>query len=129
MGLRDLYRELPPKHTANQHSHVRRYTNTGHEEAEGHPLRKTTEMTFACKKCRKAFRKDLTDFDEADSFCPYCDNNFMIPAETPETKQLDAIAEGTHEIRLPGSDEKILDSRMMRKEDIPQDLWDELDNI
>lgn len=103
--------------------------NTGHEEAEDHPLRKTTEMTFACKKCRKAFRKDLTDFDEADSFCPYCDNNFMIPAETPETKQLDAIAEGTHEIRLPGSGDKILDSRMMRKEDIPQDLWDELDNI
>ncbi|KAG5366563.1 hypothetical protein CJU89_0996 [Yarrowia sp. B02] len=100
-----------------------------HEEAEDHGLRKTTEMTFACKKCRKAFRKDLTDFDEADSFCPHCDNNFMIPAETPETKQLDAIADGTHEIKLPGQDGKILDSRMMRKEDIPQDLWDELDSI
>lgn len=105
-------------------------TNLGHEESEDHKLRKTTEMTFACKKCRKAFRKDLTDFDEADSFCPYCDNNFMIPAETPETKQLDAIADGTHEIKLPGqSGEAVLDSRMMRKEDIPQDLWDELDNI
>uniref|UniRef100_A0A060SWF1 ARAD1A04070p n=1 Tax=Blastobotrys adeninivorans TaxID=409370 RepID=A0A060SWF1_BLAAD len=58
-----------------------------HEENEDHKLRKTLEMTFICKKCKKAFRKDLTDFDETDSFCPHCDNEFVIPAVTKETKQ------------------------------------------
>jgi hypothetical protein len=35
-----------------------------------HPLMKSTEMIFACKKCKKVFRKDLVDFDESDEFCP-----------------------------------------------------------
>ena len=30
-----------------------------HEEATDHPLLKTMEMAFACKKCKKAFRKDM----------------------------------------------------------------------
>lgn len=37
---------------------------------------------MVCKQCKKAFRKDLADFDEADQFCPYCDNEFFIPAVT-----------------------------------------------
>lgn len=28
--------------------------------------------------------QDLSDFDDTDSFCPHCDNEFMIPALTPE---------------------------------------------
>ena len=34
-------------------------------------LEKSAEMTMACKKCRKVFRKDINeDFEEADEFCP-----------------------------------------------------------
>jgi transposase-like protein len=40
-------------------------------------------MTFACKKCRKTFRKDLLDYDEADEYCPHCDNQYVIEAKTP----------------------------------------------
>ena len=29
-----------------------------HQEASDHPLQKTIELVFACKKCRKVFRKD-----------------------------------------------------------------------
>lgn len=28
-----------------------------------HELKKTTEMTFACKKCKKVFRKDILMFE------------------------------------------------------------------
>lgn len=30
-----------------------------HAEAEKHELSKTMEMVFACKKCKKVFRKDM----------------------------------------------------------------------
>ena len=46
---------------------------------------------MCCKKCKKAFRKDLSLFEESDEFCPHCDNHFVIDAETKETK---AIREG-----------------------------------
>lgn len=48
-----------------------------HAEVADHPLRKTTEMVFMCKKCRKAFRKDMTQFEESDEYCPHCDNHFV----------------------------------------------------
>jgi hypothetical protein len=41
-------------------------------------------MVFGCKKCRKVFRKDTTEWDEADEFCPGCDNRFYLSAETPD---------------------------------------------
>jgi NAD-dependent SIR2 family protein deacetylase len=41
-----------------------------HAELETHPLTKTIEMVFACKKCKKVFRKDVTDYDESDEYCP-----------------------------------------------------------
>jgi NAD-dependent SIR2 family protein deacetylase len=28
-----------------------------------HELKKTTEMVFACKKCKKVFRKDILMFE------------------------------------------------------------------
>jgi len=31
-----------------------------HREASDHPLKKTNELVFACKKCKKVFRKDAT---------------------------------------------------------------------
>lgn len=41
-----------------------------HAELEDHNLKKMMELTFACKKCKKVFRKDINDFDEADEYCP-----------------------------------------------------------
>ena len=62
-----------------------------------HPLAKTTELVFACKKCKKVFRKEMGDYDEADEYCPQykinyilsCDNHYVIPAITEETKEID----------------------------------------
>ena len=39
-----------------------------------------------CKKCKKAFRKDVSEFEEADEYCPNCDNHYIIEAKTPETE-------------------------------------------
>ncbi|RKO95430.1 hypothetical protein CAUPRSCDRAFT_9161, partial [Caulochytrium protostelioides] len=55
-----------------------------HDEVSKHPLRKTMEMVFACKKCKKVFRKDMTLFEESDEFCPHCDNRYIIDAKTPQ---------------------------------------------
>ncbi|GAA5890454.1 hypothetical protein JCM6882_002926 [Rhodosporidiobolus microsporus] len=54
-----------------------------HADVSDHPLARTTEMAFMCKKCKKAFRKDMGTWDEADEFCPHCDNHFVIEAKTP----------------------------------------------
>ena len=43
-------------------------------------------MVFACKKCRKVFRKQIEDFEEADEHCPACDNHFMPEAKEPERR-------------------------------------------
>jgi uncharacterized CHY-type Zn-finger protein len=48
-----------------------------HAESQSHKLAKATEMTFVCKKCKKAFRKDAAEFDESDEYCPHCDNHFV----------------------------------------------------
>ena len=48
-----------------------------HAETQDHPLAKTTEMAFMCKKCRKAFRKDMTAYEESDEYCPHCDNHYV----------------------------------------------------
>ena len=39
-------------------------------ETQDHELEKNTEMVFACKKCKKVFRKQVEEFEEADEFCP-----------------------------------------------------------
>ncbi|KAF8661477.1 hypothetical protein AX16_001314 [Volvariella volvacea WC 439] len=41
-------------------------------------------MTFVCKKCKKAFRKDMTEYEESDEYCPHCDNHYVIDAKTPQ---------------------------------------------
>lgn len=51
-----------------------------HAEAETHRLAKTSEMVFMCKKCRKAFRKNMAEYDESDEYCPHCDNHYVSPA-------------------------------------------------
>ncbi|CEQ40877.1 SPOSA6832_02547, partial [Sporobolomyces salmonicolor] len=47
------------------------------QTTEPHVLVRTTEMAFLCKKCKKAFRKDMSTWDEADEYCPHCDNHFV----------------------------------------------------
>ena len=34
-------------------------------------------MAFACKKCKKAFRKDMSNYEESDEYCPHCDNHYV----------------------------------------------------
>ena len=48
-----------------------------HAETQSHRLAKATEMAFICKKCKKAFRKDIVEFEESDEYCPHCDNHFV----------------------------------------------------
>lgn len=85
-------------------------------------------MTMICKKCKKAFRKDLRDFDETDQFCPHCDNEFFIPAATGNVHhasqesltQEDANENGDEKSLLESRVSKIshLDPRMIRDEDL-----------
>ncbi|KAE8384301.1 hypothetical protein BDV23DRAFT_40198 [Aspergillus alliaceus] len=73
-----------------------------HQEQETHPLMKNTEMVFACKKCKKCFRKDSTEFEESDEYCPHCDNHFVIEAVTPKPA-----------LQVEGEDARI-DNRMLK---------------
>lgn len=63
-------------------------------------------MVFACKKCKKCFRKDATEFEEADEYCPHCDNHFIIEAVVPKPA-----------LSLEGADVR-MDSRMLKDERI-----------
>ncbi|EOO02273.1 putative zinc finger protein [Phaeoacremonium minimum UCRPA7] len=73
-----------------------------HQEQESHPLLQKFEMTFACKKCKKCFRKDAQEFEEADEYCPHCDNHFVLEALTPKPA-----------ISIEGEDAR-MDNRMLR---------------
>lgn len=73
-----------------------------HHEQETHTLKPTTEMTFACKKCRKCFRKDVVEFEEADEYCPHCDNHFVIEAVIPKPA-----------LKVEGEDARV-DARMLK---------------
>ncbi|KAI1203201.1 hypothetical protein F5X97DRAFT_318796 [Nemania serpens] len=69
---------------------------------ESHQLLQALEMTFACKKCKKCFRKDAEAFEEADEYCPHCDNHFVIDA---------VIAKPA--LRVEGEDARV-DNRMLK---------------
>ncbi|KAL2357985.1 hypothetical protein BJ546DRAFT_835502 [Cryomyces antarcticus] len=73
-----------------------------HQETSDHPLLQRHDMTFACKKCKKCFRKDTQQFEESDEFCPHCDNHFVIDALTPKQR-----------LEVEGEDVRI-DSRMLK---------------
>ncbi|KAF8885964.1 hypothetical protein BD779DRAFT_1531732 [Infundibulicybe gibba] len=73
-----------------------------HGEVQTHPLAKTTEMAFMCKKCKKAFRKDMTAYEESDEYCPHCDNHYVIEAKTPQAV-----------IGVEGEDTRV-DARMLK---------------
>lgn len=73
-----------------------------HQEQETHPLLQRFEMIFACKKCKKCFRKDAQEFEEADEYCPHCDNHFVLDAVTPKAA-----------ISIEGEDARV-DNRMLK---------------
>lgn len=65
-------------------------------------------MTFACKKCKKCFRKDATEFEDSDEYCPHCDNHYIIEAVTPKAA-----------LRVEGEDAR-MDARMLKDERVKQ---------
>jgi hypothetical protein len=72
----------------------------------GSQLVLTPPQTFACKKCKKAFRKDAEEFEESDEYCPHCDNHFVLEAITPKPM-----------LKVEGEDARI-DSRMLKDDRI-----------
>lgn len=67
-------------------------------------------MALICKKCKKAFRKDLRDFDpETDSFCPHCDNHFVFATGPGAIPSAPAQARNSY---------AALDARMIRDGDV-----------
>ena len=54
-----------------------------HAERSDHELEKAADIVLGCKKCRKVFRvsTDNKEFEEADEYCPHCDNHYVLDAE------------------------------------------------
>lgn len=67
------------------------------------------EMVFACKKCRKVFRKDASEMEDSDEYCPHCDNHFVIDALEPQQA-----------LKIEGEDPR-KDARMLRDERVRQE--------
>ncbi|KAF7293946.1 CHY-type domain-containing protein [Mycena kentingensis (nom. inval.)] len=76
-----------------------------HAEMPKHGLPKTLEMTFMCKKPKKAFRKDISVYEESDEYCPHCDNHYVIEAKTPQAV-----------VQMEGEDVRV-DARMLNDDD------------
>jgi len=87
-------------------------------------------MVFACKKCKKCFRKELADWDDrfvatgdgkgrwnggltwdggSDEYCPHCDNRFVLEAKTPSLA-----------LNVEGEDVRV-DARMLKDERVKAD--------
>jgi len=72
-------------------------------------LKKTNEMTFICKKCKKAFRKDMTEYEDSDEYCPHCDNHYVVEAREPQAV-----------LGVEGEDARI-DARMLKDDRVKED--------
>ncbi|KAF8963630.1 hypothetical protein BDZ97DRAFT_1661462, partial [Flammula alnicola] len=79
-----------------------------HAEVQAHRLAKTMEMAFLCKKCKKAFRKDMSAYEESDEYCPHCDNHYVLEAKTPHAV-----------VGVEGEDARV-DARMLKDERVKQ---------
>jgi len=77
---------------------------------------KTFEMVFACKKCKKVFRKDVREMENSDEYCPGCDNHFVIEAKTRES-------EGKLVIGFEGTMDMIVDERAKSKHNPASTIW------
>lgn len=88
-----------------------------HADTQTHNLKQTTEMIFACKKCKKCFRKDMAEFEDSDEYCPHCDNHFLIEAKEPKAR-----------LEVEGEDVR-KDARMLKDERMKQKegfrIWDD----
>ncbi|CAA7260482.1 unnamed protein product [Cyclocybe aegerita] len=79
-----------------------------HAETQSHTLAKTVEMVFMCKKCKKAFRKDMNTYEESDEYCPHCDNHYVLEAKTPQAV-----------LGVEGEDARV-DARMLKDDRVQQ---------
>ncbi|KYG42413.1 hypothetical protein M433DRAFT_415357 [Acidomyces richmondensis BFW] len=88
-----------------------------HAETQDHLLKQSMEMTFACKKCKKCFRKDMQEFEDSDEYCPFCDNHFVIEAVEPKAR-----------LEVEGEDVR-KDSRMLKDDRVKPkkefSLWED----
>ncbi|KAI0738920.1 hypothetical protein C8Q80DRAFT_217648 [Daedaleopsis nitida] len=99
-----------------------------HAETQSHRLAKTSEMAFLCKKCKKAFRKDMTEYDESDEYCPHCDNHYVSPYLILRVRPRWIL--GVHQVieaktpqavlGVEGEDPR-LDSRMLKDDRVEED--------
>ncbi|KAI0270027.1 hypothetical protein BC834DRAFT_584211 [Gloeopeniophorella convolvens] len=94
-----------------------------HAETQTHTLQRTLEMIFICKKCKKAFRKDMSVYEESDEYCPHCDNHyvsalpvFFLPhfSEVRRPQVIDAKTPQAA-IGIEGEDARV-DSRLIKDE-------------
>ncbi|KAJ3748471.1 hypothetical protein DFH05DRAFT_563134 [Lentinula detonsa] len=95
-----------------------------HAEKQTHKLIKTMEMAFLCKKCKKAFYKDMEKYEESDEFCPYCDNHYVSSAFNQHLSPSTSTNQQVIEAKTPqavvgfeGEDARI-DARMLKDERI-----------
>jgi RNA polymerase subunit RPABC4/transcription elongation factor Spt4 len=81
-------------------------------------------MVFACKKCKKVFRKDMREFEESDEYCPGCDNHYYVEAKTAQNQGVAVIA-------FEGTSDMIRDERVKSKSSpssaLPRTILSELD--
>merc|ERR1712227_722381 len=86
-------------------------------------------MVFLCKKCKRCFRKNIEEFEEADEYYPHCDNHWMIEAKTPEMKGKFVIGfqmEKGHEHKMV-KDDREKDRKIVLQKDIDWGDDDESD--
>ena len=79
-------------------------------------------MVLACKKCKKVFRKTMEEYEEADEFCPGCDNHYVIEAKTRETEGklvIEFKAEKGHEHKMFKDDREKDRARVLD----PDTMW------
>ncbi|KAH9816763.1 hypothetical protein DFH28DRAFT_964382 [Melampsora americana] len=80
---------------------------------------------MACKLCKKVFRKPIEGFEDADEYCPHCDNHYVIEAKTPRAmigvEGEDARIDGRG---LANRDERMVDLERKRVEELAK-LWEE----
>lgn len=74
------------------------------------------EMVFACKKCKKCFRKDAREFEDSDEYCPHCDNHYVLDALTPKA----AITVESGDVRI--DNRMIKDDRVKTQQN--RDIFD-----
>lgn len=70
-------------------------------------------MVFACKACKKVFRKDLREYEDADEYCPHCDNHYVLPAAAPASAESAIAGASTVMVEMDAED---LDARAKSKD-------------